>query len=141
MTAFDLDEYVYDALRGGASGFLLKDAAAHEPVHAIRVIAVGEALHGPVHHTPANRGLRLPPRQQPAALAGLTRERDVMRLLAAHGMSNTDIARELVLGDAIVKTHVARIFTKLSLYDQAQAVVLAYQTGLIQPGDRESPHA
>lgn len=143
LTTFDLDEYVYEALRAGASGFLLKDAAADELLQAIRVVAAGEALLAPsiTRRLIEDYARRPAPRRQPDALADLTaRELDVMRLLA-RGMSNTDIARELFLGDATVKTHVARIFSKLSLHDRAQAVVLAYETGLVQPGDRETPHS
>ncbi len=141
LTTFDLDEYVYDALRAGASGFLLKDAAADDLLQAIRVIAAGEALLAPsiTRRLIEDYTRRPPPRRQPDALASLTtRELEVMRLLA-RGMPNTDIARELYLGDATVKTHIARIFTKLGLHDRAQAVVLAYETGLVQPGDRETP--
>ncbi len=141
LTTFDLDEYVYDALRAGASGFLLKDAAADDLLQAIRVIAAGEALLAPsiTRRLIEDYTRRPAPRRQPDALASLTtRELEVMRLLA-RGMPNTDIARELYLGDATVKTHIARIFTKLNLHDRAQAVVLAYETGLVQPGDRETP--
>jgi DNA-binding NarL/FixJ family response regulator len=137
LTTFDLDDYVYEALRAGASGFLLKDARAEELRDAVRMVAAGDALLSPAitrkliesytHRPPASR--------QPAALADLTpRELEVLRLLA-RGMSNTDIARALVVGDATVKTHVARVFSKLDLHDRAQAVVLAYETGLVQPGE------
>jgi DNA-binding NarL/FixJ family response regulator len=143
LTTFDLDEYVYQALRAGASGFLLKDAAAGDLLQAIRVIAAGEALLAPsvTRRLIEDYARRPAPRHQPDAMAGLTaRELEVMRLLA-RGMPNTDIARELFLGDATIKTHVARIFSKLSLHDRAQAVVLAYETGLVQPGDRGNPHS
>ena len=143
LTTFDLDEYVYEALRAGASGFLLKDAGADDLLQAIRVIAAGEALLAPsiTRRLIEDYARRPAPRYQPEALADLTaREREVMRLLA-RGLSNTDIARELFLGDATIKTHVTRIFAKLSLHDRAQAVVLAYETGLVQPGDRETPHS
>ena len=143
LTTFDLDEYVYEALRAGASGFLLKDAAADELLHAIRVVADGNALLAPsvTRRLIEDYARRPAPRHQPDALTDLTtRELEVMRLLA-RGMSNTDIARELFLGDATVKTHVARIFGKLSLHDRAQAVVLAYETGLVQPGDRDNPQS
>ena len=143
LTTFDLDEYVYQALRAGASGFLLKDAAADDLLQGIRVIAAGEALLAPsiTRRLIEDYARRPAPRHQPDALADLTaRELEVMRLLA-RGMPNTDIARELVLGDATIKTHVARIFAKLSLHDRAQAVVLAYETGLVQPGDREIPQS
>ncbi len=143
LTTFDLDQYVYEALRAGASGFLLKDAAADDLLQAIRVIAAGEALLAPsiTRRLIEDYARRPAPRYRPDALANLTaRELEVMRLLA-RGMSNTDIARELFLGDATIKTHVARIFSKLSLHDRAQAVVLAYEAGLVQPGDRETPHS
>lgn len=136
LTTFDLDEYVYEALRAGASGFLLKDAGADELLHAVRVIAAGEALLSPsiTRRLIADYARRPPSREQPAALADLTpRELEVLRLVA-RGLSNGDIARQLVVGGATVKTHVARIFAKLDLHDRAQAVVLAYETGLIQPG-------
>lgn len=141
LTTFDLDEYVYQALRAGASGFMLKDAGADELLHAVRVVAAGEALLAPsiTRRLIEDYARRPPPRQQPAALAGLTpREVEVLRFLA-RGLSNADIARELVLGDATIKTHVARIFAKLDLHDRAQAVVLAYESGLVQPGERSEP--
>jgi DNA-binding NarL/FixJ family response regulator len=136
LTTFDLDEYVYEALRAGASGFLLKDAGADELLHAVRVIAAGEALLAPsiTRRLIEDYARRPPSREKPAAFAELTpRELEVLRLVA-RGLSNGDIARELVVGEATVKTHVARIFMKLDLHDRAQAVVLAYETGLIQPG-------
>jgi DNA-binding NarL/FixJ family response regulator len=136
LTTFDLDAYVYEALRAGASGFLLKDAGADELLHAVRVIAAGEALLSPsiTRRLIADYARRPPPSEQPAALAELTpRELEVLRLVA-RGLSNGEIARELVLGEATVKTHVARIFQKLDVHDRAQAVVLAYESGLVQPG-------
>ncbi len=136
LTTFDLDEYVYEALRAGASGFLLKDAGADELLHAVRVVAAGEALLAPsiTRRLIQDYARRPPARAQPAAFAELTpRELEVLRLVA-RGLSNADIARELVVGDATVKTHVARIFAKLDLHDRAQAVVLAYESGLVQPG-------
>jgi len=136
LTTFDLDEHVYEALRAGASGFLLKDAGADELLHAVRVIAGGQALLSPsiTRRLIADYAQRPPAREQPAALAELTpRELEVLRLLA-RGQSNGDIARQLVLGEATVKTHVARVFQKLDLHDRAQAVVLAYESGLVQPG-------
>jgi DNA-binding NarL/FixJ family response regulator len=141
LTTFDLDEYVYEALRAGASGFLLKDAGADELLHAVRVIHAGEALLSPsiTRRLIADYARRPPANEQPAALAELTpRELEVLRLLA-RGLSNAEIARELVLGDATVKTHVARIFGKLDLHDRAQAVVLAYETGLVTPGKPRTP--
>jgi DNA-binding NarL/FixJ family response regulator len=137
LTTFDLDEYVYEALRAGASGFLLKDAGADELLHAVRVVAAGEALLSPsiTRRLIADYARRPPASEQPAALAELTpRELEVVRLLA-RGLSNGEIARELVLGEATVKTHVARVFQKLDLHDRAQAVVLAYETGLVIPGE------
>jgi DNA-binding NarL/FixJ family response regulator len=137
LTTFDLDEYVYEALRAGASGFLLKDAGADELLHAVRVVAAGEALLSPsiTRRLIADYARRPPASEQPAALAELTpRELEVLRLLA-RGLSNGEIARELVLGEATVKTHVARVFQKLDLHDRAQAVVLAYETGLVVPGE------
>jgi DNA-binding NarL/FixJ family response regulator len=139
LTTFDLDEYVYEALRAGASGFLLKDAGADELLHAIRVIAAGEALLAPsiTRRLIADYARRPPANPNPPQLDSLTpREREVLRLLG-RGLSNTDIAQTLVLSDETVKTHVARIFSKLKLHDRAQAVVLAYETGLIQPGERD----
>ncbi|MGZ4359051.1 MAG: response regulator [Gaiellaceae bacterium] len=136
LTTFDLDEYVYEALRAGASGFLLKDAGADELLHAVRVVAAGEALLSPsiTRRLIEDYARRPPAREQPAALVELTpRELEVLRLIA-RGLSNREIARDLVVGDATVKTHVARIFTKLDLHDRAQAVVLAYESGLVQPG-------
>jgi DNA-binding NarL/FixJ family response regulator len=136
LTTFDLDEYVYEALRAGASGFLLKDAGADELLHAVRVIVAGDALLSPsiTRRLIADYARRPPASEQPAALADLTpRELEVLRLVA-RGLSNSEIARDLVLGEATVKTHVARIFQKLDLHDRAQAVVLAYETGLVIPG-------
>ena len=143
LTTFDLDEYVYEALRAGASGFLLKDAGADELLHAVRVVAAGEALLSPsiTRRLIADYARRPPASEQPAALAELTpRELEVLRLLS-RGLSNNEIAGELVLGEATVKTHVARIFGKLDLHDRAQAVVLAYETGLVTPGGDASPPA
>jgi len=136
LTTFDLDEYVYEALRAGASGFLLKDAGADELLHAVRVVAGGDALLAPsiTRRLIEDYAHRPPLRERPGALAELTpRELEVLRLIA-RGLSNADIARELVVGDATVKTHVARIFAKLDLHDRAQVVVLAYESGLVQPG-------
>jgi DNA-binding NarL/FixJ family response regulator len=136
LTTFDLDDYVYEALRAGASGFLLKDARAEELRQAVRMVAAGDALLSPAitRRLIESYTRRPPSTPQPAPLAELTpRELEVLRLVA-RGLSNADIAASLVVGDATVKTHVARIFSKLNLHDRAQAVVLAYETGLIQPG-------
>ncbi|MEV1006945.1 response regulator transcription factor [Streptomyces sp. NPDC049881] len=139
LTTFDLDEYVFEALRAGASGFLLKDATAGELVHAVRVIAAGDALLAPsvtrrliedyATHPPAGRGGdRVPP-----SLTGLTaREREVLALIA-RGLSNAEIAAELVVAEETVKTHVSRVLNKLGLRDRAQAVVAAYESGLVVP--------
>ena len=143
LTTFDLDEYVYEALRAGASGFLLKDAAAEELLHAVRVVAAGEALLSPsiTRRLIADYARRPPASEHPAALAELTaRELEVLRLVA-RGLSNGDIAGQLVLGEATIKTHVARIFQKLDLHDRAQAIILAYETGLIVPGTAETADA
>jgi len=137
LTTFDLDEYVYEALRAGAGGFLLKDAGAEELLHAIRVVAAGEALLSPsiTRRLIADYARRPPASERPATLAELTpRELEVLRLVA-RGLSNSDIARRLVLGEATIKTHVSRIFQKLKLHDRAQAVVHAYESGLVTPGE------
>ncbi len=136
LTTFDLDEYVYEALRAGASGFLLKDAGADELLHGVRVVAAGDALLSPsiTRRLIEDYARRPPRRERPEALADLTpRELEVMRLIA-RGRSNAEIAATLVVGDATVKTHVARIFAKLDLHDRAQAVIAAYESGLVQAG-------
>jgi len=140
LTTFDLDDYVYEALRAGASGFLLKDVRASDLCQAVRTVAAGEALLSPAitRRLIESYTRRPPAAAQPAALAELTpRELEVLRLVA-RGLSNAAIARELIVGDATVKTHVARIFSKLDLHDRAQAVVLAYESGLVQPGSGET---
>jgi DNA-binding NarL/FixJ family response regulator len=137
LTTFDLDEYVYEALRAGASGFLLKDAGADELMHAVRVVATGEALLSPsiTRRLIEDYARRPPARERPAALGELTpRELEVLRLIA-RGLPNSEIAQTLFVGDATVKTHISRIFAKLDLHDRAQAVVLAYESGLVQPGE------
>jgi DNA-binding NarL/FixJ family response regulator len=138
LTTFDLDEYVYAALRAGASGFLLKDATAAELIHAVRVVAAGEALLAP---SVTRRLIADFARQQrphppaPATLEALTqRETEVLRLIA-HGLSNTEISGTLVIAEQTTKTHVGRILAKLGLRDRAQAVVLAYESGLVTPGE------
>jgi DNA-binding NarL/FixJ family response regulator len=141
LTTFDLDQYVYDALRAGASGFLLKDVTAERLFDAVRVIAAGDALLAPA----VTRRLiseftrpRPPPDAPPAAaLAELTpRETQVLRLVAA-GLSNPEIAARLVVTEETVKTHVSRMLSKLGLRDRTQAVVTAYETGLVVPHSRE----
>jgi DNA-binding NarL/FixJ family response regulator len=136
LTTFDLDEYVYDALQAGASGFLLKDVGREELVHAVRVVAAGEGLLAP---SVTKRLIAEFARQRPASspspaqLELLTsRERDVFELVA-RGLSNVEIAQALVVGEATVKSHVAHILMKLHLRDRIQAVILAYEVGLIRP--------
>jgi DNA-binding NarL/FixJ family response regulator len=136
LTTFDLDDYVYEALRAGASGFLLKDATAAELVHAVRVIAAGDALLAPSVTRRLIAGFTRQPSAAPAParLAALTaRETEVLRLIA-RGLSNTEISDILVIAEQTTKTHVSRILAKLGLRDRAQAVVVAYESGLITPG-------
>jgi DNA-binding NarL/FixJ family response regulator len=136
LTTFDLDQHVYDALNAGASGFLLKDVTAERLFDAVRVIAAGEALLAPtVTRRLIGEFVRLRPRlpQQPDLLGMLTpRETEVLRLVA-EGLSNLEIAERLVVSDETIKTHVSRILAKLGLRDRAQAVVAAYETGLVVP--------
>jgi DNA-binding NarL/FixJ family response regulator len=138
LTTFDLDDYVYEALRAGASGFLLKDATADDLVAAVRIIAAGEALLAPrVTRRLIEEFARQPRRDRPRPdqLAGLTaRELEVTKLIA-RGLSNGEIADTLVLAEQTVKTHVGRILAKLHLRDRAQVVVAAYESGLITPGE------
>ena len=135
LTTFDLDEHVFDALAAGASGFLLKDAPAHQLVDAIRAAAAGNALLAPsVTRRLIAQFTRSRPRRSPAIAADLTaRETEVWQLVA-EGLSNAEIAERLVIGEATVKTHVARLLAKLGLRDRVQAVVLAYECGLVHPG-------
>jgi DNA-binding NarL/FixJ family response regulator len=136
LTTFDLDEYVYGALRAGASGFLLKDAPPERLVEAIRIVAAGEALLAPaVTRRVIEEYARRPERPPPApALEHLTdREREVLRLLA-RGLSNAEIAARLVVGETTVKTHVAHVLAKLGLRDRVQAVILAYESGVVEAG-------
>jgi DNA-binding NarL/FixJ family response regulator len=138
LTTFDLDEYVYEAMKAGASGFILKNVPPAKLVDAVRTVADGDALLAPaitrrmierfVQRAPTGTG-------RPAALAELTeRELGVLRLIA-RGLSNAEIARSLFLSEATVKSHVNRVLSKLHLRDRTQATVLAYETGLIEPGD------
>jgi DNA-binding NarL/FixJ family response regulator len=137
LTTFDFDDYVYDALRAGASGFLLKDVTRERLFDAVRVIAAGDALLAPA----VTRRLigefarqRSAPAETPASLAELTaRETEVLRLLA-EGLSNPEIAARLVVSEETVKTHVSRVLGKLGLRDRTQAVVAAYESGLVVPG-------
>jgi DNA-binding NarL/FixJ family response regulator len=141
LTTFDLDEYVYDALRAGASGFLLKDVPAEQLVESIRVIAQGDALLAPsvtkrLIHEFSRGGASQ--RSAPASLEELTpRELEVFKLIA-RGMSNAEIAAELVVSETTVKTHVARVLMKLGVRDRVQAVVLAYESGVVAPGATSS---
>jgi DNA-binding NarL/FixJ family response regulator len=137
LTTFDLDDYVYEALRAGASGFLLKDATAAELVHAVRVVASGDALLAPSITRRLIEDFTRTPRAvpaPPAVLAPLTsRETEVLRLIA-RGLSNAEISDALIIAEQTTKTHVSRILAKLDLRDRAQAVVLAYESGLVTPG-------
>jgi DNA-binding NarL/FixJ family response regulator len=139
LTTFDLDEHVYDALRAGASGFLLKDMTSERLFDAVRVVAAGEALLAPtVTRRLIGEFARLRPQlpAAPVALDALTpREVEVLRLIA-EGLSNPEIAERLVVGDETVKTHVSRVLTKLGLRDRTQAVVVAYESGLVVPRAR-----
>jgi DNA-binding NarL/FixJ family response regulator len=136
LTTFDLDEYVFDALRAGASGFLLKDVTAERLFEAVRVVAAGEALLAPaVTRRLISEFARIRPQAAapPAALSALTpRETEVLRLVA-EGLSNTEIAARLVVTEETVKTHVSRVLAKLGLRDRTQAVVTAYESGLVIP--------
>ncbi|HSC91885.1 MAG TPA: response regulator transcription factor [Gaiellaceae bacterium] len=138
LTTFDLNEYVYEALRAGAAGFLLKDAPPEQLVDAIRVVAAGESLLAPtITRRVIEEFVRRPPPTEglPPEVESLTaREIEVLRLIA-RGRSNAEIAKELFLGETTVKTHVARILQKLDVRDRVQAVVLAYETGLVQRGE------
>src|SRR5262245_57654967 len=139
LTTFDLDEYVYDALNAGASGFLLKDVPAERLFEAVRVVAAGEALLAPAitrRLVAEFARMRRPQHPQRDQLDRLTpRETEVLRLVA-EGLSNPEIAARLVVGEEPVKTHVSRVLNKLGLRDRTQAVVLAYESGLVIPGRR-----
>jgi DNA-binding NarL/FixJ family response regulator len=139
LTTFDLDRYVYAALSAGASGFLLKDVTPEHLAAAVRLVTTGDALLAPSITRRLVERFATPAPTQPAIhrdLAVLTpRELEVLTLLG-HGLSNAELATELTLSEATIKTHAARIFAKLGLRDRAQAVVLAYETGLVAPGDR-----
>ncbi len=138
LTTFDLDEYVYGALRAGASGFLLKDTPRAELLHAIEVVAAGEALLAPsiTRRLIAEFAARADPLQPAPVLAELTeRERDIL-VLVARGLSNAEIAGELVISPLTAKSHVRNILRKLDCHDRAALVALAYENGLITPGNR-----
>jgi DNA-binding NarL/FixJ family response regulator len=135
LTTFDIDEYVYEALRAGASGFVLKDDPPEQLLVAVRTVAAGDALLSPaITKRVIRQFTRIPRPTPPRELDELTgREREVFRLIAL-GLSNADIARELYIGETTVKTHVTHILQKLNLRDRVQAVVLAYQAGLVETG-------
>ncbi|HEY3903491.1 MAG TPA: response regulator transcription factor [Streptosporangiaceae bacterium] len=138
LTTFDLDDYVYEALRSGASGFLLKDASARELSDAVRLVAAGDALLAPgvtkrlIAEFARMGAPRAPSRRQ---VEGLTERESEVLALVARGLSNAEIADRLVVAEQTVKTHVSRILMKLGLRDRTQSVVLAYETGLVHPGD------
>jgi DNA-binding NarL/FixJ family response regulator len=139
LTTFDMDEYVYDALRAGASGFLLKDVPPEQLVAGIRAVASGDALLAPsVTRRVIEEFVRRPPasvRTLPPKLSELTtRELEVLKLIA-RGLSNSEIAKELFVSETTVKTHVGHVLTKLEVRDRVQAVVLAYESGLVEPGE------
>ena len=137
LTTFDLDDYVYEALQAGASGFLLKHAPARELLNAVRVVAAGEALLAPSITKRLIEDFvksRRSERVRPAQLSVLTERETEILVLVAQGLSNTEIAAHLVLAEQTVKTHVSRVLTKLGLRDRAQAVIAAYETGLVVPG-------
>ena len=142
LTTFDLDEYVYEALRAGAAGFLLKDTPPRQLAEAVRTIAAGESLLAPaVTKRLIERYVSRPPGDtaRRERFAELTeRELDVLQLIT-RGLSNSEIGAKLFLSEATVKTHVTRILSKLGVRDRVQAVVLAYETGLVQPGDQAGP--
>ena len=142
LTTFDLDEYVYEALRAGAAGFLLKDTPPRQLAEAVRTIAAGESLLAPaVTKRLIERYVSRPPSDtaRRERFAELTdRELEVLQLIT-RGLSNAEIGARLFLSEATVKTHVTRILSKLGVRDRVQAVVLAYETGLVQPGDQAGP--
>jgi DNA-binding NarL/FixJ family response regulator len=138
LTTFGLDDYVYDALRAGASGFMLKDAPPEEIAAAVRIVASGDALLAPaITRAVIEEFTRVPARIKPAVPRGVgeltPREREVLDLLI-RGLSNPEICRQLVISEATAKTHVARILQKLGLPDRVQAVIYAYESGLVSPG-------
>jgi DNA-binding NarL/FixJ family response regulator len=138
LTTFDLDEYVYEATRAGASGFLVKDVAPADLAHGVRTIAAGDALLAPsvVRRLLEEFVRRPPPGTSPASLGALTeREREVLTLIG-QGLSNDEIADRLFISGTTVRTHVTHVLQKLGLRDRIQAVVLAYESGLVRPGDR-----
>ena len=143
VTTFDIDEYVYEALRAGASGFLLKNAPPEDLVRAVRVIAAGDSLLSPRVTTRLIEAFARQPPAPPAPPASLNeltpREHEVLALVA-RGLSNAEIADRLVVSRGTVKTHVERILMKLTLRDRIQAVILAYETGIVTPGQADHPN-
>ena len=143
LTTFDLDEYVYEAMKTGASGFLLKDVPPERLADAVRVVAAGDALLAPAITRRLIEGFvrrPAPGARTPTQLSRLTeRELDVLKLVA-RGLSNVEIASSLFVSEATVKTHVTHILAKLSLRDRVQAIVLAYESGLVQAGETEETH-
>ena len=139
LTTFDIDEYVYDALQAGASGFMLKDSDPDDIAHAIRTVAAGEALIQPsitrrlIEAFVETRAQEIAATESFAVLTD--REREILAFIA-HGKTNEEIAEDLVISPATVKTHVARIMAKLDAHDRAQLVVQAYENGLVQPGQK-----
>jgi DNA-binding NarL/FixJ family response regulator len=136
LTTFERDDYIFEALRAGASGFMLKNASPEDLVRAVRVVAAGEALLAPsiTRRVIADYAQRRGPNKRAAGLDHLTeRELEVLRLLAT-GKSNAELAQELYLGEGTVKTHVSHLLGKLGLRDRVQAVVFAYESGLVEPG-------
>lgn len=141
LTTFDLDEYVYDALTAGASGFLLKDATFPELLHAVRVVARGDALLAPevTKRLIAEFARQRAPAPPARTLDGLTTREAEVLVLIARGLSNAEIALRLTISDHTVKTHINRLFAKMELRDRAQAVILAYELGLVRPGAAPGP--
>ncbi|MDV9172737.1 response regulator transcription factor [Streptomyces sp. W16] len=141
LTTFDLDEYVYQALRAGASGFLLKDASARQLADGVRVVAAGEALLAPsvtrrliTEFSKLSESPRLMPTAQQAAYGDLTERETEVLVLIAQGLSNVEIAERLVVAESTIKTHVSRVLVKLGLRDRTQAAVFAYEARLVRPG-------
>ncbi|MFI6404889.1 response regulator [Streptomyces sp. NPDC050548] len=141
LTTFDLDEYVYQALRAGASGFLLKDASARQLADGVRVVAAGEALLAPsvtkrliTEFSKLAESPRLIPAAQQAAYGELTERETEVLVLIAQGLSNVEIAERLVVAESTIKTHVSRVLVKLGLRDRTQAAVFAYEARLVRPG-------
>jgi len=136
LTTYDADEYLYDAMQAGACGFLLKDVRREQLAGAVRTVAAGDALlHPALTRRLVERFVQgPPPGGRPAVLAGLTERETEVLALVGRGLSNSEIAAELFLGEATVKTHLGRVLTKLGLRDRVQAVVTAYESGLVRPG-------